>query len=124
MSGELPPQVQNQLAQLQQVQQQAQALAQQKNQLEIMVKESDMALDELGKIDADVTVFKNIGNLMIKAEKGNVVEDLKEKKETLDLRLKTVVRQEERIHKRFTQLQEQLKTSVVVTVVWRRSRNE
>ncbi|NOR60259.1 MAG: prefoldin subunit beta, partial [Methanosarcinales archaeon] len=61
MSGELPPQVQNQLAQLQQVQQQAQALAQQKNQLEIMVKESDMALEELGKIDEDVTVFKNIG---------------------------------------------------------------
>ena len=112
MSGELPPQVQNQLAQLQQVQQQAQALAQQKNQLEIMVKESDMALEELGKIDEDVTVFKNIGNLMIKAEKGNVVEDLKEKKETLDLRLQTVIRQEERIHKRFTQLQEQLKTSV------------
>ena len=45
MSGELPPQVQNQIAQLQQVQQQAQALAQQKSQLEIMVKESDMALE-------------------------------------------------------------------------------
>ena len=45
----MPPQVQNQIAQIQQVQQQAQALAQQKNQLEIMLKESDMALEELGK---------------------------------------------------------------------------
>ncbi|HUW68564.1 MAG TPA: prefoldin subunit beta [Candidatus Nanoarchaeia archaeon] len=112
MSGELPPQVQNQIAQLQQVQQQAQALAQQKNQLEIMVKESDMALYELEKIDNDVPVFKNVGTFLIKADKDKTVEDLKEKKETLDLRLQTIKRQEERIQKRFTQLQEQLKTSV------------
>ncbi len=112
MSGELPPQVQNQIAQLQQVQQQAQALAQQKNQLEIMIKESDMALFELEKIDNDVPVFKNVGTFLIKADKDKTVEDLKEKKETLDLRLQTIKRQEERIQKRFTQLQEQLKTSV------------
>lgn len=112
MSAELPPQVQNQLAQLQQVQQQAQALAQQKSQLEIMLKESDLTLEELEKIGDDVPVFKNIGNLMIKADKNTTIEDIKEKKETLDLRLQTISRQEERIHKRFTQLQEQLKTSV------------
>lgn len=112
MSGELPPQVQNQLAQLQQVQQQAQALAQQKNQLEILLKESNMALEELDKLEEGVTVFKNIGNLMIKSEKDKTTEELKEKKETLNLRLQTIIRQEERINKRFTQLQEQLKTSV------------
>jgi prefoldin beta subunit len=112
MSGELPPQVQNQIAQLQQVQQQAQALAQQKNQLEIMIKESDMALNELEKIDNDVPVYKNVGTFLIKADKDKTVEDLKEKKVTLDLRLQTIKRQEERIQKRFTQLQEQLKTFV------------
>ncbi|MCL7415639.1 MAG: prefoldin subunit beta [ANME-2 cluster archaeon] len=112
MSQELPPQVQNQLAQIQQVQQQAQALAQQKNQLEIMLKESDMALEELDKLGDGVPVYKNVGNLMIKTEKDKTTEELKEKKETLDLRLQTIARQEERIHTRFTQLQEQLKTSV------------
>ncbi|MDF1557615.1 MAG: prefoldin subunit beta [ANME-2 cluster archaeon] len=112
MSQELPPQVQNQLAQIQQVQQQAQVLAQQKNQLEIMLKESDMALEELDKLGDGVPVYKNVGNLMIKTEKDKTTEELKEKKETLGLRLQTINRQEERIHKRFTQLQEQLKTSV------------
>jgi prefoldin beta subunit len=112
MSGELPPQVQNQLAQLQQVQQQAQALAQQKSQLEIMLKESDMAIDELDKLEEGGVVFKNIGNLMIKSEKNKTIEEIKDKKETLNLRLQTINRQEERISKRFTQLQEQLKTSV------------
>ena len=112
MNQELPPQVQNQLAQLQQIQQQAQALAQQKNQLEVMLKESDMAIDELEKLDENADVFKNIGNMLIKADKNKTFEELKEKKETLGLRLQTLTRQEERIHKRFTQLQEQLKTSV------------
>lgn len=112
MSGELPPQVQNQLAQLQQVQQQAQALAQQKNQLEIMIKESDMAIEELEKVEADCEIYKNIGSLLIKTDKNKTVDDLKEKKETLNLRLQTIIKQEERIHKRFTQLQEQLKTAV------------
>ena len=112
MSQELPPQVQNQLAQLQQIQQQAQALAQQKNQLEIMLKESDMAIEELDKLDGSAQVFKTIGNLLVKTDKDRTFEDLKEKKETLNLRLQTLTKQEERIHKRFTQLQEQLKTSV------------
>ncbi|MFV9630436.1 MAG: prefoldin subunit beta [Methanosarcinales archaeon] len=112
MSQELPPQVQNQLAQLQQMQQQAQALAQQKNQLEVMLKESDMAIGELDKLDENTDVYKNIGNILIKTDKNKTFEELNEKKETLGLRLQTLTKQEERINKRFTQLQEQLKTSV------------
>ena len=51
MSSELPPQIQNQLAQLQQIQQQAQALAAQKNQVEINLKETELALAEIEKLD-------------------------------------------------------------------------
>jgi len=47
MSSDLPPQIKNQLAQLQQIQQQAQAIAAQKNQVEINMKETDLALEEL-----------------------------------------------------------------------------
>jgi prefoldin beta subunit len=112
MSTELPPQIQNQLAQLQQVQQQAQALVAQKNQVEIMLKETEMALEELGKLNPDAIVYKSVGELLIKTERDETIESLKEKKDTLDLRLQTLTRQEERIQKRFTQLQEQLKQSL------------
>jgi prefoldin beta subunit len=112
MSADLPPQIKNQLAQLQQIQQQAQAIAVQKNQVEINLKETELALEELGKLDADAVVYRAIGDLLIKTEREKTTEALKEKKDTLDLRMQTLARQEERAQKRFQQLQEQLKQAI------------
>ena len=112
MSADLPPQIKNQLAQLQQIQQQAQAIAVQKNQVEINLKETELALEELGKLDADAVVYRAIGDLLIKTERDKTTEALKEKKDTLDLRMQTLARQEERAQKRFQQLQEQLKQAI------------
>ncbi len=112
MSSDLPPQIKNQLAQLQQIQQQAQAIAVQKNQVEINLKETDLALEELEKLDADAVVYRAIGDLLIKTEREKTKESLKEKKDTLDLRMQTLARQEERAQKRFQQLQEQLKQAI------------
>ncbi|MEA1985794.1 MAG: prefoldin subunit beta [Euryarchaeota archaeon] len=112
MSSELPPQAQNQLAQLQQVQQQAQALGMQKNQMESMQKEFEMALEELETLSDDAVVYRSIGELQIKADKQETVAKLKERQETISLRLQSVSRQEERISKRFNQLQEQIKQSM------------
>jgi len=112
MSSDLPPQIKNQLAQLQQIQQQAQAIAAQKNQVEINMKETDLALEELEKLDDDAVVYRAIGDLLIKTEREKTKVSLKEKKDTLDLRLQTLARQEERAQKRFQQLQEQLKQAI------------
>lgn len=112
MSSELPPQVQNQLAQLQQLQQQAQALLGQKNQIEGLMRETDAAVKELEKSPEDAVVYKSVGELLFKADKPKLLEDLKEKKDMMDLRLKTMSKQEERIQSRFTQLQEQLKQTL------------
>lgn len=112
MSSEIPPQVQNQLAQLQQVQQQAQSLAMQKNQMASMQKESEMALEELEKLSDDAVVYRAVGDLQIQSTKEETVAKLKERLDTLSLRLQSISRQEERISKRFTQLQEQLQQSM------------
>ncbi len=112
MSQELPPQIKNQLAQMQQIQQQAQAIIAQKNQVEITLKETELALEELDKLDPDAVVYRAMGDLLIKTERDKTKESLKEKKDTLDLRLQTLARQEERAQKRFQQLQEQLKQAM------------
>ncbi len=112
MSSELPPQIQNQLAQLQQIQQQAQALAVQKNQIEINLKETELALAELEKLDDSAVVYRAIGDLLIRTEREKTQNALVEKKDTLSLRAETIARQEERIQKRFQQLQEQLKQAI------------
>jgi prefoldin beta subunit len=112
MSGEFPPQVQNQLAQLQQLQQQAQSVMTQKSQIEALLRETEAALKELEKSSEDAVIYKSVGELLFKAEKQTLADELKERKDMMDLRLKTISKQEERIQGRFTQLQEQLKQSL------------
>ena len=112
MSGELPPQIQNQLAQLQQLQQQAQVVISQKSQIEALIRETDAALKELEKSSDDAIIYKSVGELLFKAEKPRLLEELKERKDMMDLRLKTMSKQEERIQSRFSQLQDQLKQSL------------
>ena len=107
-SAEIPPQVQNLLAQLQQLKAQMEALGQQKIQVEAMLRDAENALEELEKVDDDALVYKNVGDLMIKASRDEVKEELAEKKETFGLRQKTLERQEERGQKRYQQLQQQL----------------
>ncbi len=110
--NELPPQIQNQLAQLQQIQQQAQALMQQKSQVEMVLRETERALEELKKTEDNAIVYKAAGELLVKANKEEVLKDLEEKKDSLDVRMKSLARQEERIQSRFTQLQDQLKAAL------------
>ncbi|HDN65926.1 MAG TPA: prefoldin subunit beta [Methanosarcinales archaeon] len=112
MTTEIPPQVQHQLAQLQQVQQQAQALASQKAQVTSALNEAEMALEELSKLDDDAVIYKNVGQLLIKGEHDSVATELAEKKDTMELRVRTLEKQEERIQKRFQQLQEQLRSAI------------
>jgi prefoldin beta subunit len=112
MSTELPPQVQNQIAQLQQLQQQAQALLSQKSQIEMIIRETESAVKELEASSEDAVIYKSVGAVLFKADRAKLIEEFKDKKEVLDLRLKTLAKQEERIQKRFGQLQDQLKTSL------------
>jgi prefoldin beta subunit len=114
MSGsvEIPPQVQNLLAQLQQLKVQMEALGRQKMQVEAMLRDAENALEELDKVDDDALIYKNVGELMIKASRDVVKEDLAEKKETYGLRQKTLERQEERGQKRYQQLQQQLQEAL------------
>ncbi len=114
MSGstEIPPQVQNLLAQLQQLRVQLEALGRQKMQVEAMLRDAENALEELDKVSDDALIYKNVGELMIKADRAGVKEELAEKKETYSLRQKTLERQEERGQKRFQQLQQQLQEAL------------
>lgn len=114
MSGrvEIPPLAQNLFMQLQQLKAQLEASMRQKMQVEAIVRDIENALKELEKSDQNSVIYKNVGQLMIKANKDNVREDLAEKKETYNLRLKTLERQEERSQRRYQQLQQQLQESL------------
>ncbi len=108
----LPPQVQNQLLQLRQLQQQAQSVAMQKGQVDALLRETESALAELEKVGPDDAIYRAAGTVLVKAKRDEVKANLAEKKETYALRLKTLERQEERIKKRGEELQQQIQQSL------------
>jgi prefoldin beta subunit len=106
--SKLPPQVQQRLVRLQQLQQTLQGVLTQKQQLELELTEIEQALDELEKLTDNATIYKSIGSLLVKSEKGKVTTDLNERKELLDMRVNVLGKQEERLRSQLKELQTKL----------------
>ncbi|MEM2878372.1 MAG: prefoldin subunit beta [Candidatus Hadarchaeales archaeon] len=104
----ISPELRHQLAQFQQVQQQAQVLATQRQQLELLLRETEKALEELGKLPDDAGVYKSVGGILIKSEKNLIQTELSEQKETLDLRIKALQKQEERSMQRLREMRDKI----------------
>jgi prefoldin beta subunit len=102
---QIPPQLQEQLQRLQQLQQTLEAVVSQRQQLEMESMEVNRALAELEKISDDGVVYKSIGSLLVRAEKKKVVEELVERKELLATRVTVLQRQQTRADERLKELQ-------------------
>lgn len=76
--------------------------------MELQMKEVEHAAEEVAKLDVNAEVYKSVGSILVKSEKVKVEEELKERKETLDLRIKTLQRQEERLQNRLKEMQAQI----------------
>jgi prefoldin beta subunit len=105
---ELPPQIQEQLVRLQQLQQTLQAVVTQKQQLEIELTEADRAIGELEKLSDQTPVYKSVGSILVKYDRQLLVNELKEKKELYNTRVTVLGRQEERTRERIKELQQKL----------------
>ena len=92
-----PPVVQEQLARLQQTQQNLQSIMMQKQQLESEKLETEKALEELKKASDDESVFKHAGTIMIKSSKKDLIDELEEHVELAKTKATLLVKQEERL---------------------------
>ncbi|MFN3384302.1 MAG: prefoldin subunit beta [Archaeoglobaceae archaeon] len=106
--SELPPQLQNLIAQLQQVQQQLQLVITQKAQIEALLEEAKQALNEVQNLDENTPIYKTVGSILVKESKEKLLKELTEKVDSYDIRIKTLTRQEERLRERFTELQKKI----------------
>ena len=94
---ELPPWLREQVARLQQLQQNLQAIMMQKQQVELEVAETDKALEEIRKTGNEDVVYKSAGPLLIKSKKDDVIKELEEKKELSNTRVMVLTKQETRV---------------------------
>ena len=96
-SQQMPPWLQEQLAKLQQSQQNLQSTLAQKQQVELEQNEYEKALEELKKASDDEQVFKHAGSILIKSTKNDLIAEIEEKKELAKTKLTVLTKQEERI---------------------------
>jgi len=104
----LPPQVQQRLLRLQQLQQTLQGVLTQKQQLELELNEVEQALGELEKLTDASVIYKSIGSLLVKSKRANVTTELNERKELLNMRISVLGKQEERLRTQVKDLQDKL----------------
>ena len=105
---EIPPQIREQLIRFQQLQQALQAIVSQKQQLEVESMEIDRAISELEKVGDDAPVYKNVGAILMRADRGALLNELREKKELVSTRITILGKQEARTRERMKELQDKL----------------
>ncbi|HEV2520689.1 MAG TPA: prefoldin subunit beta [Thermoplasmata archaeon] len=109
----LPAKLQNDIKQFQRLQQELSQYTQQRIQMDLKLRETVQTLDALSKIPAESTVYRPVGGLLVRAKDRKEVEDLlSEEKETLEVRVKALERQENHLKDRYTQMQKELSEAI------------
>ena len=108
----ISPKVQNQISMLQQLQQQLQTILQQKAQYELAVREAKRAQEEIKDSADDAVMYMSVGTVMMQKKKEVIDAKLTEKVETLELRIKSLEKQEKMLQGKFEQLQAQIKAAI------------
>lgn len=82
----------SQIKELQSIEQNMQSVLMQKQAFQLELSEVENAITELGKTSEEV--YKIVGNIMIKYSKESLNKELKQKKDLISLRLKSLDSQE------------------------------
>lgn len=96
---------QEKIQEMQILEQRLQNLMLQKQSFQIEFSETEGALGEIQNSDE---VFKIVGNIMLKSNKDSVKSELSEKKNLLDLRIRSIEKQEDSMGKKIEALREEL----------------
>lgn len=99
--------IQQLLNQAQLYQQQMQSIMTQKETLNIQLIEIGKALEELEKTKTE-EVYRIAGPILIKSEKTEVKKDLKEKEDTIKMRLKTIETGEKRVRDKIEEIRDRM----------------
>ena len=105
---QLPPNIQERLARLQQLQNTLQSLLLQKQRVDLERTEIDRALETLEGVLSSVKVYKSVGAILVEKKKDEVASELNDRKGFLEARSKVLVRQENKARERLTTLQKTL----------------
>ena len=100
--GETKKDLQERINKLSTMEHSLQQFLAQKQQFQAQLMELMSALEELEKTEK---AYRIIGNVMVDAKKEDLIKDLSEKKELIEVRIKSVEKQEEKMREKTSELQ-------------------
>ncbi len=106
---DMDKETQQKISKLQMLEQNMQTFLMQKQQIQSQIMEIESALKELEKSDKS---YKIIGNIMVSSDKKNLEAELKQKKEMLEIKLKSIEKQEGNIREKSQALQTEVLSSM------------
>jgi len=86
----------------------------QKQQLQLQGASMKEALDELSKTK-EKKVYKAVGNVLIQSDTAKVRKELQQKKDSVDLRIKTLQKQEDSLVNKLNKLKAEIESGGTVT---------
>lgn len=108
MGSEIPQAVRNQVLRLQQMQRELQALILRMQQFQVQIREIDNAIKELNKVGEGDKVYKLSGPVLISVDAKEALEELKDRRESLEVHLKTLEKQENLLRKQIADLEKRI----------------
>ena len=94
MAFQVPKEIQDKLANFEQLKQQLQMIMAQRGELDARKKETDSSIEALENLE-DGDVYRRVGDLLIKVnDRKDLLKELKEEAETLGVRVKSLETQE------------------------------
>jgi prefoldin beta subunit len=108
LAENLPPDLKVALTKYQDLQDKLQRLLAERSVIDSELKEINRVLQELGGIPQDATVYKIVGNLLVKVDKQTVEKELNDRKEILELRSRTYQKQEATFRTELENLQKKI----------------
>ena len=97
--------MQEKISQLQMIEHNISSSAMQKQQFQAQLMEAESALKELEKSDE---AYKIIGNIMVKTDGKSLLDDIRRKKEMLDLRVRTIDNQQKALKEKALKIQDEV----------------
>ena len=102
---EVSKETEQKIGQLQMFEQSLQSFLGQKQQFQVQLVEIESALGELQNTEK---AYKIVGNIMVEADRNELKSELQSRKEMLELRIKTMEKQESQVREKASKLQSEI----------------
>ncbi|MEM0369500.1 MAG: prefoldin subunit beta [Pyrobaculum sp.] len=106
--AQVPPSLQDLANRFNQAQAQLQNVLLRKQQYEAELREVEKAIAEIEKLPQEAKIFKSVGNFLIQQNKEIALQELRDRKELLELHVKTLTRQESMLREQIEKLRDEI----------------